>query len=72
MSTLPPFGAVALKLVNRIDEGGTSVQPSGVFHLIEGAAVAGGAAGAAGEAAFVGIESLPLEAESSGAAFETR
>src|SRR4029077_12759073 len=37
MSTLPPFGAVALKLANRIDEGATTVQPSGAFHLIEGA-----------------------------------
>src|SRR5215471_2691583 len=34
MSILPPSSAGALKLAKRIDDGGTSVQPSGIFHLI--------------------------------------
>src|SRR5882762_5536116 len=39
MSILPPSSADALKLAYRIEEGGTSVQPSGVVHLIGGALV---------------------------------
>src|SRR6516165_12676507 len=45
MSISPPSSAGALKLAYRIEEGGTSVQPSGVVHLIGGALfVCGGAA----------------------------
>src|ERR1041384_4632831 len=42
MSILPPPPAGALKLAYRIEDGGTSVQPSGVFHLICGAGASGG------------------------------
>src|SRR5262245_22136728 len=44
MSILPPSSAGALKLAYRIEDGGTSAQPSGVVHLIGGALVVCGAA----------------------------
>src|SRR5262249_30575706 len=45
MSILPPSSAGALKLAYRIEDGGTSTQPSGVVHLMVGAlVVCGGAA----------------------------
>src|SRR6266436_8977921 len=37
ISILLPSSAAALKLAYRIEEGGTSVQPSGAFHWIRGA-----------------------------------
>src|SRR5438477_12709608 len=46
MSILPPSFENALKLAKRIEDGGTSVQVSGVFHLICGALGACGGAAA--------------------------
>src|SRR5439155_13565129 len=46
ISILPRSSAGALKLAYRIEEGGTSVQPSGVFHWIRGAPESFGGAAA--------------------------
>src|SRR5436189_6288133 len=46
LSIFPPSSAGALKLAYRIEEGGTSVQPSGVFHWIRGAPESFGGAAA--------------------------